>query len=91
MRLATTLLNGVPVVASAVGEQTQYGGEGAARLVPAEAAPAEFAGATAALLGDASARNKMVNQARAHLAARYQWRDLAGALAEFYAQTLTGL
>ncbi len=88
VRLATTLLNGVPVVASAVGEQAQYGSEGAARLVPAEATPSEFAAATVALLRDASARSAMVSQARAHLTARYQWRDLAETLAEFYDQAL---
>ncbi len=91
VRLATTLLNGVPVVASAVGEQAQYGSEGAARLVPAEAAPADFAAATIVLLRDASARNAMVSQARAHLAARYQWRDLAETLAKFYDQALIRL
>ena len=35
VRLATTLLAGMPVVASAVGEQVTYGADGAARLVPA--------------------------------------------------------
>ena len=45
VRLATTLLQGVPVVASAVGEQAAYGADGAARLIPAAAAPAEFAAA----------------------------------------------
>jgi hypothetical protein len=39
VRLATTLLSGVPVVASAVGEQAAYGAEGAANLVPAGALP----------------------------------------------------
>ncbi len=39
VRLATTLLQGVPVVASAVGEQRAYGADGAARLVAAHATP----------------------------------------------------
>lgn len=87
VRLATTLLNGVPVVASTVGEQQNYGADGAAMLLPADATPAAFAHAVAGLLADAPARKAMVTRARGHLAAHYQWSDLAARLAAFYADT----
>jgi len=83
VRLATTLLGGVPVVASAVGEQANYGAEGSALLLPADATPIRFAEATAALLADAEARRKMVNAARHHLAARYSWERLGVEYGEF--------
>jgi glycosyltransferase involved in cell wall biosynthesis len=84
VRLATTLLHGVPVVASAVGEQAHYGAEGAARLVPPGASPAEFAAAVVSLLRDPAARAAMLLCARARLAAHYRWEDLAASLQEFY-------
>lgn len=84
VRLATTLLHGVPVVASAVGEQAHYGAEGAARLVAADASPAHFAAATVDLLRDDGARRAMLQRARARLAAHYRWDDLAARLHQFY-------
>ncbi|MEZ4555346.1 MAG: glycosyltransferase [Caldilineaceae bacterium] len=69
VRPATTLLNGVPVVASAVGEQQGYGADGAAALVSARAAPEEFGLAVVALLADAAEQAAMPTRAAAHLAA----------------------
>ena len=67
VKLATTLLRGVPVVASAVGQQAEYGAEGAALLVPAEATPIEFADAIAQLLADPAAQAQMIQKASARL------------------------
>lgn len=84
VRLATTLLHGVPVVASAVGEQVSYGAEGAARLVPADATPEAFAAATAEVLCSASDRAALARAASTRLLTRYNWPHLAAALEEFY-------
>lgn len=87
VRLATTLLHGVPVVASAVGEQAHYGADGAAMLLSPEAAPQTFAQAVAALLSrppSAAARAA----ASQRLLRRYAWADLGHTLANFYAQFL---
>ncbi len=86
VKLATTLLHGVPVVASAVGEQTHYGANGAARLVPAEASPVAFAQAVAALLGDFEARRDMIVRAQQHLSGEYRWSELTAQLERFYAK-----
>ncbi|MCL4859069.1 MAG: glycosyltransferase family 4 protein [Caldilineaceae bacterium] len=85
VRLATTLLHGVPVVAAAVGEQAHYGAAGAARLVGADATPADFAQAVAALLDDRAAQAAMIEQARRRLRAEYAWPALAAKLTCFYA------
>lgn len=84
VRLATTLLHGVPVVASAVGEQANYGADGASLLVAADASPQEFARATANLLGDRTERNQMIARAHTHLTAHYRCADLTRSLAGFY-------
>ena len=84
VRLATTLLNGVPVVASAVGEQQGYGADGAAALVPADASPEEFGMAVVTLLADAAEQVAMPVRAAAHLAARYTWERLGDTLDAFY-------
>ncbi len=86
VRLATSLLRGVPVVASAVGEQTYYGAEGAARLLPANATPHAFAAAALEVAQDRTQARAMVDAARAHLARHYQWDDLAARFGAFYAQ-----
>lgn len=88
VRLATTLLNNVPVVASAVGEQAHYGADGAAWLVPADASAQEFAARVIALLANAPARARMIDTARAHLQANYQWLTLAQSLDTFYREIL---
>ncbi len=84
VRLATTLLRGVPVVASAVGEQQQYGAEGAAELVAATASPAEFAATVTHVLGDPQARLQEQQAAGIRLLREYDWKKLSGDLAEFY-------
>lgn len=84
VRLATTLLHGVPVVAAAVGEQAHYGAEGAARLVPADATPAQFAAAVADLLADPMARQQQIVQARQRLLHAYDWARLGDGLLGFY-------
>jgi glycosyltransferase involved in cell wall biosynthesis len=84
VRLATTLLQGVPVVASAVGEQANYGADGAARLVSPHASPAEFAAAVADVLRHPQAQLALAAAARTRLLARYAWAGLAAELDCFY-------
>jgi glycosyltransferase involved in cell wall biosynthesis len=86
VRLATTLLQGVPVVASAVGEQAAYGAEGAARLVAADASPGEFAAAVDEVLRQPQAQAALAQAARARLLERYAWQGLAAQLSDFYAK-----
>ena len=90
VRLATTLLHGVPVVASAVGEQAAYGAAGAARLVPAAATPAEFAEAVSQVLGAPIDRSQMRLAARQRLRQHYEWADLGWRLNDFYTKILGG-
>lgn len=89
VKLATTLLHGVPVIAAAVGEQANYGAAGAALLVGAEATPAEFANAVVALLDDRAAQAAMVTRARQRLCTEYAWPKLTAQLEQFYATQLT--
>jgi glycosyltransferase involved in cell wall biosynthesis len=89
VRLATTLLHGVPVVASAVGEQAAYGAEGAARLVAPTAVPGEFAQAVVDLLHAPAEQRAMVQRARQRLATRYTWDQLGDQLATFYARWIS--
>lgn len=84
VRLATTLMAGLPVVASAVGEQANYGAGGAARLVEAGASPAQFAQAVADLLAAPQDRVAQAEAARQHLAERYSWDSLGAWLDGFY-------
>ena len=86
VRLATTLLAGMPVVASAVGEQTAYGAEGAARLVPAGATPHTFAAAVASILAAPAEQAALSRRAQAHLLQHYDWALLAAQLNVFYRQ-----
>jgi len=86
VRLATTLLSGVPVVASAVGEQEAYGAEGAANLVQAGASPGEFAAAVAAVLAAPSAQTRLSATARRRLLERYNWPALGDRLHAFYTE-----
>ncbi|MEZ4709504.1 MAG: glycosyltransferase [Caldilineaceae bacterium] len=89
VRLATTLLHGVPVVASAVGQQAEYGGDGAAHLVAADAAPYEFATAVAQLLAQPAQRAAMIERAHGRLLTQFNWDDLGDQLAAFYTELLT--
>jgi glycosyltransferase involved in cell wall biosynthesis len=84
VRLATTLLEGVPVVASAVGEQSTYGADGAARLVAADASPAEFAAAVDAVLRNPQEQAALRMNAQTRLLEQYAWKRLAQELVAFY-------
>ncbi len=88
VRLATTLLQGVPVVASAVGEQAAYGADGAARLIPPDTAPAEFAAAVDEVLRHPEEQITLGAAARTHLVQRYSWTNLAQELDDFYTKLL---
>jgi glycosyltransferase involved in cell wall biosynthesis len=88
VRLATTLLHGVPVVASAVGEQAAYGAEGAALLVEPAATPAQFAAAVLGVLQQPTQQRALVERARQRLIERYRWEQLGGQLEAFYQATL---
>ena len=88
VRLATTLLHGVPVVASAVGQQAAFGADGAAQLVDAGATPADFAAAVTHLLAQPDKQTHMVERARQRLLAEFSWDDLGDRLAAFYATLL---
>lgn len=88
VRLATTLLHGLPVVASAVGEQANYGADGAAHLVPAEATAEEFAAATVALIQSAPQDARTRLNATTQMLTRYAWRRLVEPLPAFYTTIL---
>ncbi len=89
VRLATTLLHGVPVVASAVGEQTHYGAAGAAQLVPPAATPVEFASAVAQVLDAPNLRTDLRQRAQQHLLETYNWTRLGSRLEELYADAVS--
>ena len=84
VRLATTLLRGIPVVASAVGEQIAYGAEGAAYLVAPDATPPQFAQAVSHVLQDPGRQRNLTSAARQRLLKKYDWAHLSDALEEFY-------
>lgn len=88
VRLATALMHGVPVVASAVGEQAAYGAEGAARLVAEDASPEMFAAAVVEVLASPRDRAALAEAARTRLSARYNWPRLAAELEAFYFATI---
>lgn len=91
VRLATTLLHGVPVVASAVGEQAHYGAAGAAVLLPADAPPATFAAAVAQLLADPAKQTALRQQGRQRLLDTYDWAKLGARLEAFYEEVAAHL
>ncbi|HRW04324.1 MAG TPA: glycosyltransferase family 4 protein [Caldilineaceae bacterium] len=84
VKLATTMLQGVPVVASAVGEQQYYGANGAATLVPPSATPAEFAEIVAQVLATPRHHRRQQANALERLLQRYDRRTLGQTLAAFY-------
>lgn len=88
VRLATTLLQGVPVVASAVGEQSHYGAAGAAYLAPVEATPAEFAATVAQVLADPTKQADLRQQGRQRLLETYHWTKLGAQVEQFYGEIL---
>ena len=89
VRLATTLLQGVPVVASAVGQQREYGANGAAKLVAEDAKPEEFADMVYEVLTNPRQREEISQQARHHLLETYRWERLGHALVHFYEEVLS--
>ena len=88
VRLATTLLHGVPVVASAVGEQAHYGAAGAAHLLLADATPAAFAAAVAQVLADPARQVALRQQGRQRLLETYDWAKLGAQLEAFYGDVM---
>ena len=88
VRLATTLLHGVPVVASAVGEQAHYGAAGAAHLLPADVTPAAFAAAVAQVLADPARQAALRQQGRQRLLETYDWAKLGARLEAFYGDVM---
>lgn len=84
VRLATTLLHGVPVVASAVGEQAYYGAAGAAVLLSPAATPAAFAEAVAQVVADPTRQTALRQQGRQRLLDTYDWAKLGARLEAFY-------
>jgi glycosyltransferase involved in cell wall biosynthesis len=88
VRLATTLLHGLPVIASAVGEQANYGAGGAARLVPAGATPVQFAHAVAETIANPAQHATLRTQATERLVTRYAWPLLTRDLITFYKSLL---
>lgn len=84
VRLATTLLCGIPVVASAVGQQAEYGSGGAAVLMPPDASPTEFAKAVSQLLAQPEQQQTLIKQAQLNLQRRFNWTDLGKKLEQFY-------
>jgi glycosyltransferase involved in cell wall biosynthesis len=88
VKLATTLLQGAPIVASAVGEQAYYGAAGAAHLVAADATPAEFAAAVAQVLADPGRQAALRQQGQQRLLATYDWAQLGAKLEQFYAEMM---
>lgn len=88
VRLATTLLHGVPVVASAVGEQAYYGDAGAAMLLPAAATAAAFAAAVAQVLADPARQAALRQQGRQRLLDTYDWAKIGARLEQFYTEII---
>ncbi|MEX1019456.1 MAG: glycosyltransferase family 4 protein [Litorilinea sp.] len=88
VRLATTLLHGVPVIASAVGEQRAYGQAGNIQLLAPDATPQAFAQAVLELLQDPDTQRTRQRAAHASLLAQYNWSALGARLYEFYGTLL---
>lgn len=84
VRLINTLLQGVPVVASAVGEQIAYGQAGDASLLPADAPPQAYAAEVNRILADPTAARARQQAAHPQLLEQYDWNTLGARLLEFY-------
>lgn len=84
VRLATTLLHGIPTVATAVGEQTHYGEAGGVKLLAPHAAPEAYAQAVMEILAEPEPRLSAQRAARPHLLQQYNWRTLGKRLLDFY-------
>ncbi len=88
VRMATVLQHGVPIVASAVGEQSAYGAAGAAQLLAPEATPQEFARQTAELLRSPARQAALSVAAQRAMREHYGWPRLAEQLEGLYVDVL---
>ena len=86
VKLATVLLHGVPVVASAVGQQAEYGANGAALLLPTDASPDYFAERVAEVLMSTDQQVALGRQAQDRLLAEFDWKSFGLQLEAFYRQ-----
>jgi len=84
VRLATTLLHGVPIVASAVGEQTTYGTTGGVELIAVDAPPTHFALRVVDVLRQPSLYRERQQANRSQLLEAYNWESLGEKLYRFY-------
>ncbi|MBK8049905.1 MAG: glycosyltransferase family 4 protein [Anaerolineales bacterium] len=84
VRMATMSLSGVPIVASAVGEQRTYGEATGTVLVPAGASPALFADHVIAVLENETRPPAPRRRTPAPLLNRYGWSQLGARLFDFY-------
>jgi glycosyltransferase involved in cell wall biosynthesis len=81
-------LHGVPVIASAVGENSYYGAGGAATLVPADATPAQFAQVVVEAIRTPVPTARSRAEATERLLTRYAWPRLTASLPAFYESLL---
>ncbi len=85
VKLADMLVAGVPVVAEAVGQVSEYIRDGRTGALAASGDVAGLVGATVALLADAGERTRRGAAAREDIVARFGWAGLAGTLEGVYA------
>ena len=76
-KLVDLLSVGVPVVASAVGQSSEYIGDGESGVLVPTGEPELLGAAVAALLGDPARRTRLAIAARQRMAAAFRWDDLA--------------
>ena len=84
VRMANALQHGVPVVASAVGAQADYGDDGAASMLPPDCTPAEFAEETARVLGSMPVRQTYGERGQVRMRTQFAWSHFGRKLDEFY-------
>ena len=85
VKLADMLVVGVPVVAEAVGQVSEYIRDGRTGALAASGDVAGLVGATVALLADAGERTRRGAAAREDIVTRFGWAGLAGTLEGVYA------
>ncbi len=85
VKLADMLVVGVPVVAEAVGQVSEYIRDGRTGALVASGDVAGLVGATVALLADAGERTRRGAAAREDIVTRFGWAGLAGTLEGVYA------
>lgn len=84
VKMATTLLHGIPIIASAVGEQQAYGQMAGVLLVSPGASPVEFADAVVNVLENPAEQTRKQRAALPHLLQNYSWENLGQRLLHFY-------